>query len=85
MIGHETFDDFWSGQFDNVILNITPDKGYKMAFQTVPGMIESGTDFGKPVLGWRLSKPPLPMCQIGVQAGSLNLFGTASCAVCAQH
>lgn len=45
VIGHETFDDFWSGQFDNVILNITPDKGYKMAFQTVPGMIESGTDF----------------------------------------
>lgn len=45
VIGHETFNDFWSGQFSNVILNITPDKGYKMAFQTAPGMIESGTDF----------------------------------------
>lgn len=45
VIGHETFNDFWSGQFSNVILDITPDKGYKMAFQTAPGMIESGTDF----------------------------------------
>ena len=45
VIGHETFNDFWSGQFSNVILDITPDKGYKMAFQTTPGMIESGTDF----------------------------------------
>ncbi|PSW88310.1 peptidase C45 [Photobacterium angustum] len=45
VIGHETFNDFWSGQYSNVILNITPDKGYKLAFQTTPGMIESGTDF----------------------------------------
>ncbi|PSU92045.1 peptidase C45 [Photobacterium kishitanii] len=45
VIGHETFNDFWSGQFSNVILDITPDTGYKMAFQTAPGMIESGTDF----------------------------------------
>ena len=45
VIGHQTFDDFWSGQYSNVILNITPEKGYKLAFQTTPGMIESGTDF----------------------------------------
>lgn len=45
VIAHQTFDDFWSGQYSNVILNITPEKGYKLAFQTTPGMIESGTDF----------------------------------------
>ena len=45
VIGHQTFDDFWSGQYSNVILNITPEKGHKLAFQTTPGMIESGTDF----------------------------------------
>ncbi len=44
VIGHETFDDFWSGQADNIILDVTPTKGQRMIFQT-PGYIQSGTDF----------------------------------------
>ena len=45
VIGHETFDDFYSGQYDNIILTIKPEHGHKLMFQTQPGLIQSGTDF----------------------------------------
>jgi hypothetical protein len=45
VIGHETFDDFYLGQFENIILDITPAKGERMIFQTTPGFIQSNTDF----------------------------------------
>ncbi|MGE0540089.1 MAG: C45 family autoproteolytic acyltransferase/hydrolase [Dehalococcoidia bacterium] len=45
VIGHETFSEFWAGQFMNVILDITPDQGQRMVMQTSPGWIASMTDF----------------------------------------
>lgn len=45
VIGHESFVEFYQGQTENVVLDITPDKGHRMVFQTAPGWIQSGTDF----------------------------------------
>jgi hypothetical protein len=45
VIGHESFTEFWNGQFMNLILDITPDSGYRMVMQTSPGWIASMTDF----------------------------------------
>lgn len=45
VIGHESFTEFWNGQYMNVILDITPDKGNRMVMQTSPGWIASMTDF----------------------------------------
>ena len=45
VIGHETFTEFWNGQFMNVILDIIPDDGHRMVMQTSPGWIASMTDF----------------------------------------
>jgi Phospholipase B len=45
VIGHETFTEFWNGQYSNLILDITPDKGYRMVMQSSPGWIASMTDF----------------------------------------
>lgn len=45
VLGHETFTEFWNGQSLNLILDITPDKGYRMVMQTCPGWIASMTDF----------------------------------------
>jgi hypothetical protein len=45
VVGHESFIDFWSGQFLNVILDITPSEGHRMVMQTSPGWIASMTDF----------------------------------------
>ena len=45
MIGHTTFTEFWNGQYMNVILDVTPDSGYRMVMQTSPGWIASMTDF----------------------------------------
>jgi hypothetical protein len=45
VIGHESFTEFWNGQYMNVILDITPDDGYRMVMQTSPGWIASMTDF----------------------------------------
>ncbi|MBA2596992.1 MAG: peptidase C45, partial [Chloroflexia bacterium] len=45
VIGHESFTEFWNGQFMNVILDITPSDGYRMVMQTSPGWIASMTDF----------------------------------------
>jgi len=45
VIGHESFTEFWNGQFFNVILDITPTNGSRLVFQTSPGWIASMTDF----------------------------------------
>jgi hypothetical protein len=42
---HNSFTDFIDGQFSNVILDIKPEKGYRMIMQTSPCWIWSGTDF----------------------------------------
>lgn len=45
VIGHESFTEFWNGQFMNVILDLTPDEGHRLVMQTSPGWIASMTDF----------------------------------------
>ncbi|MCV7092010.1 C45 family autoproteolytic acyltransferase/hydolase [Mycobacterium interjectum] len=45
VMGHTSFTDFWQGQFENVILDLTPDDGNRMVMQTAPGWIASMTDF----------------------------------------
>lgn len=45
VIGHESFTEFWNGQFMNVILDLTPDDGHRLVMQTSPGWIASMTDF----------------------------------------
>ena len=45
VIAHNTFDNFITGQHFNVILQVKPDRGNSMLFQTSPCMIWSGTDF----------------------------------------
>jgi hypothetical protein len=45
VLGHESFTEFWNGQFMNVILDITPDDGHRLVMQTSPGWIASMTDF----------------------------------------
>jgi uncharacterized protein CbrC (UPF0167 family) len=45
VIGHESFTEFWNGQYFNVIIDLTPDKGNRIVYQTTPGWIASMTDF----------------------------------------
>ncbi len=45
VLGHTSFTDFWQGQFENVILDLTPDNGHRMVMQAAPGWIASMTDF----------------------------------------
>ena len=45
VISHNSFCDFIDGQWSKVILDIYPDKGYRILMQTSPCWIWSGTDF----------------------------------------
>lgn len=45
VLAHESFDDFWSGQYFNVCLDMTPDEGNRIVMQTVPLYIDSMTDY----------------------------------------
>lgn len=45
VIAHESFDDFWSGQYFNICEVIKPAKGFAIKMQTIPGYISSMTDF----------------------------------------
>lgn len=45
VIGHTSFDEFWSGQYFNLLLDLTPPKGHRMVMQSVPGYVGSFTDF----------------------------------------
>nr|NQU90584.1 peptidase C45 [Bacteroidota bacterium] len=45
VIGHTTFDDFWSGDLWNTILHIQPDSGHGMIMQAQPGYVMSMADF----------------------------------------
>jgi hypothetical protein len=42
---HNSFADFVDGQWSNVVLDIKPEKGYRILMQTSPCWIWSGTDF----------------------------------------
>jgi hypothetical protein len=43
--GHNTFDNFMSGQYFNIMLDIQPSKGARILMQTCAGNIASETDF----------------------------------------
>lgn len=45
VMGHTSFTDFWQGQFENVIMDLTPDDGNRLVMQTAPGWVASMTDF----------------------------------------
>ena len=45
VIAHKSFDDFWSGQYFNVCESVKPAHGNSFKMQTVPGYIDSMTDF----------------------------------------
>lgn len=45
VLGHTSFTDFWQGQFENIILDLTPEEGNRMVMQTAPGWVASMTDF----------------------------------------
>lgn len=45
VLAHESFDDFWSGQYFNVCLDMTPQKGNRIVMQSVPLYVDSMTDF----------------------------------------
>jgi hypothetical protein len=45
VMAHNSWDAFVQGQFFNVILDIQPSEGNRMFMQSVPGFIDSATDF----------------------------------------
>ncbi len=45
VIAHSSFDYFWTGQNNNYILDIVPDKGHKVIMQGTACYVYSGTDF----------------------------------------
>jgi Phospholipase B len=45
VMGHNTFSNYLDGQLFNYILDITPEKGYRIVMQTCAGWIWSGSDF----------------------------------------
>lgn len=45
VIAHESFDEFWSGQYFNVVLDMSPEKGHRIVMQTVAGYVASMTDY----------------------------------------
>lgn len=51
VVGHESFTEFWNGQFSNIILDLTPftqdgkKDGSRIIMQTCPGYVASMTDF----------------------------------------
>lgn len=42
---HNSFDDFLSGQFYNIVIDLLPKKGNRILYQAAPGYISSQTDF----------------------------------------
>lgn len=45
VVAHNTFEDYLSGQYLNIVLDIQPTEGHRIIMQTSPGWIYSGTDF----------------------------------------
>jgi len=45
VVAHNSFCDFIDGQYSNYIVDINPDKGYRIIMQASPCWIWSGTDF----------------------------------------
>ncbi len=45
VMAHNSWDDFYTGQYFNVVLDIRPEQGHRILMQAAPGFIDSGTDF----------------------------------------
>jgi len=45
VVAHNSFTEFIDGQYNNVIIDISPDKGHRILMQTAACWIWSGTDF----------------------------------------
>ncbi len=45
IIGHTTFDNFWNAQFDNIILDLLPESGFRIMMQSQPLFLSSMEDF----------------------------------------
>ncbi|MBP1928231.1 hypothetical protein J2741_000778 [Methanolinea mesophila] len=45
VMGHNSWDNFETGQFFNVILDVRPDEGNRILMQSPPGSLHSATDF----------------------------------------
>jgi len=45
VMAHNSFTDYIDGQYSNIVLDITPEHGFRMIMQTSPCWIWSGTDF----------------------------------------
>jgi len=45
VIAHTTFDNFWNAQFDNIILDLLPENGFRIMMQSQPLFLSSMEDF----------------------------------------
>ncbi len=45
VIGHTTFEEFWTAGMGNVLLDLVPTKGHRIFMQTAPGYVMSMSDF----------------------------------------
>jgi len=45
VVAHNSFCDYIDGQYSNIVLDITPEEGFRIIMQTSPCWIWSGTDF----------------------------------------
>jgi hypothetical protein len=59
VLAHESFDDFWSGQYFNIMLDMAPDDGSRILMQTVPCYLDSMTDFYVTSAGLAVSETTL--------------------------
>lgn len=59
-LGHESFDEFWSGQYFNVCKRVEPDDGYAFIMQaSAPCMLSSMTDFYVTAAGLNITETTL--------------------------
>lgn len=59
-LGHESFDEFWSGQYFNVCKRVEPDEGYAFIMQaSAPCMLSSMTDFYVTAAGLNITETTL--------------------------
>lgn len=45
VLAHESFDEFWAGQYFNICLDITPSSGHRIVMQTIAGYLASMSDY----------------------------------------
>jgi hypothetical protein len=45
VVAHNSWDNFETGQFWNLIIDLKPSTGHRVLFQSAPGLVQSNTDF----------------------------------------